>query len=75
MSDFYLGWPDWWHQDDGPDDSDNRCPGCGAFIAGIEAEMSYMQQYGVCSHCVDELRAELGEDEDDDDDPLSSDRR
>ncbi len=31
------------------------CPGCGGFIGGIDAEIHYMQLYGVCSNCVSEI--------------------
>lgn len=37
------------------------CLGCGYFIGGIEAEMYYIQKYGVCSNCCHEIDADSGE--------------
>ena len=31
------------------------CLFCGAFVAGIDAEMPSMSKFGVCSECLDEI--------------------
>lgn len=31
------------------------CLGCGAFVAGIDAEIPSMSKFGICSECLDEL--------------------
>ena len=44
------------------------CPSCGNMVGGIEREdFIYMPKYGMCSNCVEDLKYELGEFDDQDD--------
>ena len=44
------------------------CPSCGNVVEGIEREdFFYMPKYGICSNCVEDLKYELGEFDDQDD--------
>ena len=44
------------------------CPSCGNMVGGIEREdFIYMPKYGMCSNCVEDIKYELGEFDDQDD--------
>lgn len=42
------------------------CAGCGYMVAGIEEHIFSMASLGLCAECMDELRAEMGEFDEDD---------
>jgi hypothetical protein len=43
------------------------CPGCGYFVMGAEEHDRPLAQYGLCAECLDDVRADSGEFEDDSD--------
>lgn len=37
------------------------CPGCSYFVAGSEADDLTLYEFGLCYECVEEIRIETGE--------------
>ena len=37
------------------------CPGCSCFVLGIDGDEESLYRYGLCDQCMDEVRADMGE--------------
>jgi len=37
------------------------CPNCGRFVGGIDMEIPFINDWGMCHECYEDLLAELGE--------------